>query len=429
MSARTQGTDRTFVLFILLAVSIVASVDRQAMSMLVEPIKADFGLSDGEVGFLLGPAFVILYALFGILIGFWADRGNRRNIIAAAIAVWSVLTMACGAAVGFVTMAMARMGVAIGEAGANPPAYSMISDLYEEHERSTAIGVYSTSGNFGILIGFAAAGLLSEAFGWRSTFFLLGAPGLALALVVYFGIQEPKRKTVTLQDDSGLAPPFLTTLSHMVSQRSVRHLVAGGALAAFVGFGYVSWLPAYFERTFVDLDRGTIGIGLGLLIGIVGGTGTFLGGYFSDKVGAYDVRWRLRLAVIAMVLGWPAGVGALFAGDYLVVLGLMALPAFVALFHIATLFALMQVLVAPRMRAVATAILMVFTNLLGGGGGPWFVGVTSDLLTDRFGDRALAFALTSLIIFALWSALHFYLASRHLVKDLGRTTAEAPQGA
>ncbi len=429
MSSDQPPTHRTTVLLTLLTVSILASVDRQAMSMLVEPIKADFGLSDSEVGFLLGPAFVLLYAVFGILIGLWADRGNRRNIIAAAIAVWSVLTMACGAAVGFVSMALARMGVAVGEAGANPPAYSMISDLYDEHERSTAIGIYSTSGNFGILIGFAAAGLISEAFGWRNTFFLLGAPGLLLAVVVFFGIREPKRKTTTDQAGTDIAPPFSTTLAHMLSQRSVRHLVVGGALAAFVGFGYVSWLPAYFERTFVDLDRGTIGIGLGLLIGIVGGAGTFLGGYFSDKVGAHDVRWRLRIAVIAIFLGWPVGVSALFAGDYLLVLGLMAVPSFVALFHLATLFALMQELVAPRMRAVATAILMVFTNLLGGGLGPWYVGQVSDLLTDQYGEQSLAYALTSLIIFALWSGVHFYLASRHLVKDLGRTTAEVNVGA
>ena len=417
---RSAGTNRTVVLFLLLAVSIVASVDRMAMSMLVAPIKADFGLTDAEVGFLLGPAFVILYVIFGVLFGMWADRGNRRNIIAGAIAVWSLLTMACGAATGFLSMAMARMGVAVGEAGGNPPAYSMISDLYDEDERGTALGVYSTSGNFGILVGFMAAGLLSEAFGWRNTFFLLGVPGLLLALVVYLGIKEPARKISVQKPEGDSAPPLLITLSHMMSQRSIRHLVAGGALAAFAGFGFSSWLPAYYERTFVGLDRGTIGVGLGLIIGIIGGAGTFLGGYFSDRVGKIDVRWRLRIAVIAIFAGWPIGLTSLFADNYLVALGLMALPSFVALFHLATLFALLQQLVEPRMRAVATAVLMVFTNLLGGGFGPYYVGVFSDVFADQFGERSLAWGMTSLIFFVFWAALHFYLASRHLLHDLSK---------
>jgi len=429
MSTRSASPNRRVTLFLLLAVAVVASVDRMAMSVMVEPIKAEFALSDAEIGFLLGPAFVVLYALFGILFGMWSDRGNRRNIISAAISLWSLLTIACGAAIGFFTLAMTRMGVAIGEAGANPPAYSMISDLYDEHERTTAIGIFSTSSNIGILVGFAAAGLLSEALGWRNTFFILGAPGLLLGLVIYFFVKEPPRKASPLQTEDQAAPPFLTTFEHMWGQRTVRHLVVAGALAAFVGLGFSNWLPAFFERSFPEMDRGTINVGLGLVIGVVGGAGTFLGGYLSDKVAKRDIRWRLWITCIAIFLGWPIGLGSLFAGDFVVVLGLMALPAFVALFHVATLFALMQQLVAPRMRAVATAILMLCTNLLGGGLGPYYVGVLSDLLADRFGDEALAWALTSLVFFAFWAALHLYLASRHLLKDVAKQVQPVGSGA
>lgn len=421
MSAPTASNSRYYILFLLLAVQIVAQVDRMAMSMLVEPIKADFSLSDAEAGFLLGPAFVVLYAVLGVGFGIWADKGNRRNLIGYALVVWSVLTMACGMAVGFITMALARMGVAVGEAGANPPAYSMMSDLFDEHERGTAIGVYSTSSNIGILVGFAAAGAISEAFGWRNTFLLFGIPGILLALVMFATVREPARRQIDI-DAGDQSLGLMATARHMLSQQTIRHLLVGGALTAFVGLGFSNWLPAYFERTFVDLDRTTIGIGLGVVIGIVGGAGTFLGG-FSDRVARRDIRWRLWIACIAIAVGWPIGILSLFADDYRLVLALMALPAFVALFHLATLFALVQQLVASRMRATATAILMLFTNLLGGGLGPYFVGWLSDQLVDQYGERSLAIALSTLIVFAFWGGLHFFMANRHLVDDVERNRA------
>jgi len=422
MSAPTASNSRYYILFLLLAVQIVAQVDRMAMSMLVEPIKADFSLSDAEAGFLLGPAFVVLYAVLGVGFGIWADKGNRRNLIGYALVVWSVLTMACGMAVGFITMALARMGVAVGEAGANPPAYSMMSDLFDEHERGTAIGVYSTSSNIGILVGFAAAGAISEAFGWRNTFLLFGIPGILLALVMFATVREPARRQIDI-DAGDQSLGLMATARHMLSQQTIRHLLVGGALTAFVGLGFSNWLPAYFERTFVDLDRTTIGIGLGVVIGIVGGAGTFLGGFFSDRVALRDIRWRLWIACIAIAVGWPIGILSLSADDYRLVLALMALPAFVALFHLATLFALVQQLVASRMRATATAILMLFTNLLGGGLGPYFVGWLSDQLVDQYGERSLAIALSTLIVFAFWGGLHFFMANRHLVDDVERNRA------
>jgi predicted MFS family arabinose efflux permease len=425
MSTRPVQENRSFILILLLAVAIVAAIDRNAMSMLVEPIKHDFGLSDAQVGILLGPAFVVLYALFGIPFGMWADRGNRRNIVGVAITAWSILTMACGAAVGFFSLALARMGVAIGEAGAHPPAYSMISDLYDEEERGTAIGIFSLSSNLGIMIGFAAAGIISVALGWRATFYILGAPGLLLALVFFFFVREPARTHATPRSDDLAAPPLWTTLKVMWRQPSVRHLLFGSALCAFVGIGYSSWIAPYVERTFTDLDRGTIGVSLGIMIGVVGGAGTFLGGYFSDRVAKRDVRWRMYIVCIAIIIGWPIAVVALFMTDFALLLVMMALPVFVVLFHIAGVFALMQQLVLPRMRAVATAVLMLFTNLLGGGMGPYYVGLASDRLGSSTGGEGLGLALASLVFFAFWAAIHFFMVSRHLKEDIEKNAIEA----
>ena len=418
MSLSSIKNNRSVTLALLLSVAVMAGIDRNAMAVLVEPIKADFMLSDAEMGFLLGPAFVVLYALFGIPFGMWADRGNRRNIITIAISVWSVLTMACGAAIGFFTLALARMGVAVGEAGAHPPGYSMIADLYKEHERGTAMGVFNLSANFGVMIGFILAGYLSDALGWQATFYVLGAPGLLIGLMFYVCVREPDRIAVKQTDPD--APPLRKTAETMLSKKSVQHLVIGALLAAFVSTGYANWMPATLERMFPDMARGTINLGLGLVIGVSGGAGTFLGGYISDKLGQRDVRWRLRSACIAILVGWPIGVTALFQDSYFIMLLLIVPPAFVALFHLASVFALLQELVEPRMRATATAILMLFTNLLGGGLGPQYVGLASDFLVGWFGDMSLTVALASLGLFALWAAFHFFMASRYLVQDLAQ---------
>ncbi len=413
-----RTNNRTFILFMLLLVTIVAQVDRMAMAVLIEPIRLEFGLSDTQAGFLLGPAFVVFYALFGIPFGLWADRANRRNIIVWAISLWSIFTMTCGAAVGFLSMSAARMGVAVGEAGANPPAASMIADLYEPHERGTAMGIFNMSPNIGILIGFAAAGLLSEVLGWRNTFFIIGFPGLLVGLVLWRFIAEPERDHAHDTEDARAQSGLRQTLRTMWSMHSVRHIIIASSLTGFVGSGFSNWLPTYFERTFTELSTGFINVGLGLVIGIAGGAGTFLGGFLSDKLAKHDQRWRLRIATIAIVLGWPIGILSLFTGNYMLTYALIILPAFVALFHIGTVWALMQSLVAPRMRGVAIAVLMFITNLVGGGGGPQYVGILSDAFAERLGEQALAYAMTTLIIFAFWAALHFYLASRHVVADL-----------
>ena len=428
MPAQPAETSRTKILYLLLGVTIIAQIDRNAMSMLIEPIGDEFLLSDFERGFLLGPAFVIFFALFGIPFGMWADRGNRRNIISLAMTVWSLLTIACGMAVGFISMALARMGVAIGEAGSNPPAYSMITDLYEEHERGTATGIYSMGPALGIMIGFSAAGLLTATIGWRGAFFVFGVPGILLALYIYFFSTEPERTATAEQAEEEVKfPPLFSTLKLMLGQKTMRHLLAAGALAAFVGIGFSNWLPPYFDWAFPEISVITVGISLGLLIGIVNGGGTFLGGYISDRLGIKDVRWRLWSICIAIFLGWPIGVGAFLADNYWLVLAFIALPAFVALFHLASLFMLVQQLVDVRMRATAIAVLLLTNNLIGGMG-PAYVGQVSDMLEPSLGVDSIKWGLASLVLFAFWAAIHFFLASRHLKEDLARVQARGAGG-
>lgn len=184
---------RRYVLGVLTAVYVSNYVDRQILAILLEPIKHTFQLSDTQLGFLSGISFAIFYATLGVPIAMWGDRGNRRGIIALATLVFSVMTAVCGLAQSFAQLALARIGVGIGEAGSSPPSHSIVADLYRPHERATALAIFALGVNIGILIGFMAGGWINEIFGWRAAFFVVGAPGLLLALLVRLTVREPPR--------------------------------------------------------------------------------------------------------------------------------------------------------------------------------------------------------------------------------------------
>lgn len=184
---------RRYALTILVLGYTSSHVDRNIMGILMEPVKADLMLTDTQLGFLSGIAFAIFYATLGIPIALVADRGNRRNIIAWAIAIWSGMTAVCGLAQNFWQLALARIGVGIGEAGSSPPSHSMIADMYPPEERASAMAIYSLGVYFGVMIGFLVGGWVAVWYGWRAAFFVVGLPGLILALIVRYTLVEPPR--------------------------------------------------------------------------------------------------------------------------------------------------------------------------------------------------------------------------------------------
>ena len=185
--------NRWYALAVLVLVFTSSHVDRQIMGILLEPIKNDLGASDTQMGFLIGLTFALFYATLGMPIAMLADRGNRRNIITWAVTIWSFMTVLCGFAQSFAQLALARIGVGIGEAGSSPPSHSMISDMFPLKERGTAMGIYAMGVNIGLLIAYLAGGWLSENYGWRTTFIIVGVPGLLIALIVRFTVSEPIR--------------------------------------------------------------------------------------------------------------------------------------------------------------------------------------------------------------------------------------------
>ncbi len=408
-----------YVLGVLTAVFASSHVDRQIMGILLEPIKLELDATDTQMGFLIGLTFAIFYATLGMPVAMLADRKSRRNIIAIATTVWSVMTVLCGAAQTFAQLAFARIGVGSGEAGSSPPSHSVIADLFEPAARGTAMGVFALGINFGLLIAYLVGGWMSEHFGWRMTFVAIGLPGLAIAALVYFTTQEPRRgaSEEARESGDGQAPPFSAVARHMWRVKSIRHLVAGSSVAGFVGYGFVLWMPSFLMRSH-GLSSTKVGLTLALMIGIVGGLGTFAAGKLVDVLARRDERWRCWLVAAAKGGYVPFLALVFLVDDFRLFLVLYAIPAFFGGFYLAPTFALIQGLVNVRMRALASSILLFVLNIIGLGFGPQLVGILSDFFAADYGQESLRMALLLLSLVNLWGAVHYLLAARTLKTDL-----------
>jgi len=408
---------RRYVLGILVVVYTFNFIDRQILSILLEDIKRELELSDSALGLLSGFAFAMFYATLGIPIARYADRANRRNIIAVALALWSGMTALSGLVTNFWQLLAARVGVGIGEAGCTPPANAILSDYYPPDQRATAFGIYAMGIPIGILFGFLAGGWINQYFGWRWAFFVVGAPGLILALIVRFTVHEPVRGQNEQRRDAATQPTLRETIDHLRRKRAFVHLAIGGGLTAFVGYAWVIWMPAFLMRTH-GMSSGAVGTSLGLIIGIAGAIGIALGGYLADRCGRRDKRWALWIVSVAVLINLPFALGVFLSDDPTHALAYMVVPFLLGNFWQGTSFAQTQSLAGLRMRAVAAAILLFVANMIGLGAGPQFVGIASDLMHARFGDDSLRYALLLCSSVNLWAAVHFYLAGRALPAEL-----------
>jgi MFS family permease len=409
---------KNYVLALLVVVYVFNFVDRTILSILLEPIKAEFDLSDTQLGFLSGLAFALFYTFMGIPIARWADRGVRRTIIAISLFTWSAMTAFTGAAQNFGMLLAARVGVGVGEAGCSPPAHSLLSDYFPAQRRATALAIYSLGIPIGSGIGYLAGGWLAEWFDWRTAFVVVGLPGVLLAGVVQWTLREPVRGAYDPPAPETARKTFREVLDFLLARRSFRHMALGAALHAFYGYGAGAFNPAFFVRSH-GLSIGEIGTWLAA-IGFTGGVlGTYLGGYLSDRIADRDVRWYMWLPALSTALYvpfvfllylWPTPYGALA----------LALPgSLLGSMYLGPTFAMTQTLVRPEMRAVASAILLFIINLIGLGFGPQGVGFLSDLLAPSFGVESLRYALlTVVVVFACWSVLEYTLAARTLREDL-----------
>jgi MFS family permease len=403
-------------------VYVVNFLDRQVIAILLQAIKEDLGVSDAALGFLSGIAFAALYSVLGVPIARFADRGVRRSLIAVALAVWSGMTALQGLATSFFWLALARIGVGVGEAGCSPPAHSMIADLFEPKRRATALSIYALGIPIGGAIGLYGGGLLREAFDWRTALVIAGLPGLALAVLVRLTLREPTRGWWEggRKGAPAAPPPLADVARHLAARRSFVHMALAGALHAFYGYGASAFNPAFLERVHA-LSPLTIGAWLGGIAATTGVLGTFLGGWLTDRVSHRDARWYAWLPGWGSVLVVPFVLLFYLWDEGREALALAALPAIMAGLYLGPTFAMTQALVPPPMRAQAAAALLLILNLIGMGLGPQFVGVLSDLLAPRFGAESIRWSLlVTIVVGALWSAVHYFLAARTLREDLAR---------
>ena len=408
---------RNYALGVLVVVYTFNFIDRQILSILLEPIKQDLGLSDSALGMLTGFAFALFYATLGIPIARFADRSNRRNLIAWALAIWSAMTAVSGLTQNFWHLLLARIGVGVGEAGCSPPAHSMLADYFPTENRATALGIYSLGIPFGILFGFIAGGWLNEFFGWRVAFFIVGVPGLLLAILVRFTLREPPRGMAEGRVADEEQPTIMETFRFLWSKRSFRHMAVGGGLTAFVGYGVITWVPSFIIRSY-GMNTGDVGTYLGLILGIPGGIGIALGGYLADRYGARDTRWYLWIVSVALIASTPLFFGVYLSNTAFASLMFLILPILLGNFYQATTFSQTQGLVSLRMRSVAAAVLLFILNMIGLGAGPQAVGILSDVLQPSYGDESLRYALLILSTVQIWAAYHYYQAGKSLKEDL-----------
>ena len=415
---------RSYALALLVVVNVFNYLDRQILSILLESIKRDLQLSDTALGFLTGIAFALFYTFAGIPIARWADRGVRRTIMAFGLAIWSGMTALTGLAQSFTQLALARIGVGIGEAACSPPAHSLLSDYFPPERRGTALSIFSLGVPIGIMIGYLAGGWINQYFGWRTAFFVVGLPGLVLALIVRLTLREPPRghsegRPTTLTTSH--SDSFSDVLRFMWQLRSFRHLSLAAALHALYGYGVLAFMPAFMMRVHGMTNTAELGLWLGLIAGVFSGIGTFLGGTLGDRfaAGRKDMRWYMWLPAWATILSipfsclfylWPEGRTALVLSIPSAILG----PT-----YIGPTMAMTQGLAKLSMRATASALLLFILNLIGLGLGPQAVGVLSDLLQPTYGTESIRYALLSVVVTgSIWSSLHYFLAARTLREDL-----------
>ncbi|MBW2942496.1 spinster family MFS transporter [Zhongshania aquimaris] len=424
---RSSSAYSNYVLGILFVVYVFNFVDRQIMSVFIGPIKEEFGVSDTAMGLLVGFAFALLYTVVGIPIARWADSGNRRNIIALGLAVWSAMTVLSGLARSFATLAIARVGVGVGEAAGSPPAHSLIADYFPLNRRATALAVYASGAFVGSGIAYLGGGYLREYFDWRTAFIVVGAPGILLALVLRFTVKEPPRgySEVGAKDDS--TSTLKETLHFLMASRCWVLLMLGFSLVSLTGYAVLMWGYEFFGRVH-GMSPIRIGQWMGLIVGVGGSVGTIFGGLLVDKVSVKSLHLGIKVPVWITLLGLPLGAVFLLTTSPTVSLLFFA-PFYVLLnIYIPAMYAANQALAKLRMRATASAIMLFVVNIVGAGLGPLVVGILSDYFSPQFGLEAIRYALLVSLGLGVIGCVLLLVSSRYYEDGVLKTRPKKIQG-
>ena len=445
--AQTPGvTWRTHLSLALLALVYIFSViDRQVIAILIQPIKTEFGATDTQMGLLSGLAFGLFYAALGVPVGKLADRYNRSLIVAVCCSLWSVATLACGLATQFWQLFLARMSVAIGEAGGMAPSISVVSDLYPPRQRSMVISLFMTGPHLAVVIGLALGGWIAQQYGWRATFIFFGAPGIVLGLLVWLFVKEPVRggfdapapapaPNATATDKPVTTESLGRQVLRLLTIPAFRWVGLACGMAGLAGYAYGVWTPSFLVRTH-GLSLAHAGLMFGVASGFAALAGGLSSGWLCDRLVTRDVRWQLGLPLIGVLVSIPCAIAFLLwpASGYWQMGPLMVPHAmlfasifgFFASWWPSLSYSAISHMVRASERGVAAALLNFFITLFGIGIGPLLTGVLSDLLTPMFGVQALRWSLVCVMLLMIPTAILLGMALkpyRDQLAQLGRTS-------
>lgn len=420
--APARNRYRWYTVALLFLVGVFNFMDRQVLSILIDPIKESLGASDSAMGLLTGFAFVSFFTIASLPIARLADVYSRSRIIAIGLAFWSVMTVLSGFVGSFFQLALARVGVGIGEAASAPAGHSIISDLFPPKERSVALSAIAVSTPIGLMSAFILAGLLNKAVGWRMTLLFLGLPGLVLSLIVLLTLKEPTRGASESDLVDKTNYNLRETLSYLWGSRALRYLTLGTSLNVLGGWALLVWSPSFLLRVHA-MPTHVSGAWLGLAAGLSGIAGTLLSGVITQKLAQRDQRWLLFIPAVSNFLGAP------FAALFLLMpSAATALPMFfgVTFFGpamIGPVSTVIQGVAKVRMRAFAPALIALVFNFVGVGLGPLAVGILSDLLAPRYGMTSIRYALLLTALAPIAAGFAFALGASYLSSDLQRATS------
>jgi MFS family permease len=413
---------RNYVLAMLTLVYVFNFIDRQLLVILQESIKKELHLSDTQLGLLSGFTFAIFYVTLGVPIARFADKGNRRNVVALSLGLWSLMTACSGLVRNFVQLLLARIGVGVGEAGGSPPAHAMISDYFPPGKRATALSTYSTGIYIGMLVGFLMGGYLNQYLGWRTAFIVLGLPGVVFSILFYITVKEPRRGAMDSETGNPvMTPAFRQVLMLLYRRKTFVYLALATGLHVFCIYGLVNWSSSFLSRLH-GMKTADIGVVLGLIFGFGGVIGTFAGGFLTDRFGRLDKQWYLKIPAIAIILSILFVAGALFLKSTNASIACLGMSVLLHSMYLGPSIAVVHSLVPATMRALASAILFLVLNLLGLGLGPLVIGIISDSLAPRLGQESLRWAMSIILIISAVSASLFFVAAGKLNNDLESRT-------
>jgi MFS family permease len=409
-------TTRWLFLAILFLVGTSSSIDRVIISVLLEPIKQEFHVSDTMLGLLGGLSFALLYSVAGIPMARLADRGDRKLLIAVATAVWSVMTIVCGMAASFWQLFLARVGVGFGEAGTVPPSQSLIVDYFPESSRARAIGIFTTTGTAGYLISTIIGSQIVAAHGWRTTLLAFGLPGLLVAALVFFVLKEPRQLQAKTSARAN-SESFGQSLRHLARKRSFVWLLLAFTLYNFSASGSLLFIPSYIIRVIgspIEIAGPYYGLASALAV-LIGGVG---GGFLCDLLARRDKRWIVWFPTLGYALAAIPSTLMFLIDDLTLFVIVSAISGTLLFAALPATFAAIHAICGSARRATAIALVLFFGNLLGSGLGPVVAGALSDAFGIAFGPMGLRYALVIVIALTLPVAIMMYRASGSVLSDI-----------